>query len=330
MHEPVLLSIPKGSHVLRFEPRIIQSAAIEQPPTILPAPKVRWWRQLIWAAGLAAIAFLIGRSSTDRIGAATVEQNAMPTNPLWSRVFVKDQPTTIVIADSSMVIVQNVLGKSFTLSDYIDRSFRNGIESEPNTVLRDALRIISNRQYTSLADATLSGELRVHGTRMGARVAVQYARYMQVRDFNSGNFILIGSRHSVPWVELFEPGLNFHFEKIGGQGFGFRNQRPTSGEAPVYSGIAPSTGQQESFATISMLPNLSRNGNVLMLAGVTMEATEAAGGFSMTNNFAEVLRKSLGWSSKQSVPFFEILLKTASTAGAPHKVEVIAWRKPAV
>ena len=151
---------------------------------------------------------------------------------------------------------------------------------------------------------------------------------MNIRDFNSGNYILIGSSHGVPWVSLFEPGLNFQFDRIGKeQRFGFRNKRPAKGEAAVYTSAAPLNGPQENYATISLVPNLAHNGTVLLLNGVTMEATEAAGDFAMARDFPSVLSKVLGSAGGEKLPYFELLLKAASMAGAPHKVDIIAWRR---
>jgi hypothetical protein len=36
---------------------------------------------------------------------------------------------------------------------------------------------------------------------------------MTLREFKMGNFVLIGSRRGVPWVQLFEPQLNFSMEE---------------------------------------------------------------------------------------------------------------------
>ena len=74
----------------------------------------------------------------------------------------------------------------------LNRSYKDQIERAQNPDIRELLKMIAGRQYTSLADATLSSELRSIGTQLGARVAVRYARHMNIRDFNSGNYILIG------------------------------------------------------------------------------------------------------------------------------------------
>ena len=87
-------------------------------------------------------------------------------------------------------------------------------------------------------------------------------------------------------------------------------------------------GPQESYATISLVPNLSHNGTVLLLLnGITMEATEAAGEFAMARDFPAVLTKALGSAPGEKLPYFEILLKAASMAGAPHKVGIVASRR---
>jgi hypothetical protein len=326
-HEPLVIAIPKGSHVLRFEPRAVpprvEVVAAPPPATVTSG----WLNRIIPVIALVAIAFFAGRVSNEQSAAVNAE-NAFSYNPLLARLFVRDQPTSIVIADTSLVIVQNGLQKSFTLNEYIDRSYRDQIRAAQSPGMRDLLNMIAGRQYTSLADATLSGELHSIGAQMGARVAVRYARHMNIRDFNSGNYVLIGSSHGVPWVQLFEPALNFEFARVGqDQSFGFRNKQPLAGEASVYVSGAPLNGPQENYATISMVPNLSHNGAVLLLNGVTMEATEAAGEFAMSRGFPTVLSKALGLSSKEKLPNFELLLKAASMAGAPHKVDIIASRK---
>lgn len=327
LHEPMVIAIPKGSHVLRFERRPEQDRGA--PPVALSPPRAsRWLGAAAAILGVAAIAFFLGRFSIDRSESPAGKQGEASASPLWARLFLRDQPTTIVIADSSLVFVQNVLRTNIALNEYIDRSYRERIEAVAEAGLRDALRMISTRQYTSLADAIVSGELRSIGVRLGAKVTVRYSRHMNIRDFNAGNFVLVGSRHSVPWVELFEPGLNFQFERIGKEPrFGIRNKKPADGEAAVYGNAAAPSGSQESFATISLMPNLAHTGTVLMLSGVTMEATEAAGEFSMSNDFPQFLAKTFGASTARNLPYFEILLKTAAISGAPHKADVVAWRR---
>jgi hypothetical protein len=326
--EQTILSIPKGSHVLRFESRIEPLATVETP-VATPERRLRWlsMRQVVIGA-LLAVAFFLGTSLSSRTAVPVLSPNEFASSPVWTRIFSSEQPTSVVIADSSVVIIQNILQKSFTLDEYIDRSYRKQLDLVPDQALRESLKMIAGRQYTSLADATLASELTSVGAKLGATARVRYARHMNIRDFNGGNYIFIGSSHSIPWVSLFEPALNFQFEKIGKeQRFGFRNKHPLQGEPAVYGSGSSGEGLHENYATISLVPNLSHNGSVLMLNGVTMEATEAAGEYSISREFTSTLEKLLGKRAGGKLPFFEILIKARSVDGAPHHVELVSWRK---
>lgn len=328
LQEPVVVTVPKGSHVVRFDPRPAHS------PNEAPASSTRLQTWIGFAVAMIAVgtaAFLVGRYSVTPIAPPVADPAGARRNPVWVRLFQKDQPTTLVIADSSLVVVENVLRKSVTLNEYVDRSYRGLIEAVPERSLREALRMISARQYTSLADASIAGEMRSLGERLGAKVRLRYSRHMNVRDFNSGNFVLVGSRHSVPWVELFEPRMNFRFESAGKVPvFGFRNRQPASGEREFYGSATPLSGPQDSYATLCLLPNLTRTGAILILSGITMEATEAAGEFLVSGDLPRLLVQAFGEQAAGEAPDFEILLKTAAISGAPHKAEVVAWRKPAI
>ncbi len=327
--ESLIVTIPKGGHVLRFEPRAAKAQPVEPAHVkgpLTPGGPQRWaW--VLGAVLAVSAAFLAGRISNDVTADAIDQRSIVSSSPLWQRLFSKDQSTSIVIADSSLVVVQNLLRYNLNLSEYINRAYHQRIQAVQDPAMRDALRMIAERQYTSLADATLSNEFRSIGSKAGARVNIRYARHMHIRDFHSGNFVLLGSSHAVPWGELFEANLNFHMRQIGpDQHFGFRNSRPVGDEAEVYLGSDHTAGPQESFATIAWLPNLGSNGTVLLLTGITMEATEAAGEFALSEDFSSVLRKMIQATPSKKLPYFEILLKASSMAGAPRKVEVVTSR----
>ncbi len=327
--ETILVTIPKGGRIPRFEPiRTNQSAEL---PNEAPARRVdtRWLWLALAALALVVAAVFLGRLSAGWTRPSVTERSDLHTNPLFARLFPKDQETTIVIADSSLVILQDVLHTSISLNQYIDGSYRNVLETVNDASLRSALTQITQRQYTSLADATVSGKMYAIGKELGAPVTVRYARHMNIRDFTKGNFVMVGSRRANPWLEQFEPDLNFHFGQVGQNfTFGFQNRKPADGEAREYLAALPGNGPFESFATVALLPNTSGKGCVLLFNGANMESTEAAGEFAVSPDFPDLVRRTMGLSAGQDLPFFEILLKINVMAGAPRQVHVIAWRKP--
>lgn len=339
--EPFLLTIPKGSRVPNFEPRPEPDTKTKEPgpgPGPVPDPRpprpqqnrfIAPLRYILPALVLGIAAFLAGRSAGEREMRAEVPTAAVAANPLWTRLFPPGDLTTVVIADSSFALLQDTLRSALTLDEYTKGGLRRLIEAEPDPRLKAVLRDMSTRQHTSLADATISSRLRVIGKQVGGRVTVRYSRHMGVRDFNSGNFIIIGSKRGVPWVELFEQDMNFRLKHVGPDWrFGFVNTNPQAGEQACYSTMVPPNVPNESYATVAFLPNTARTGDVLLLDGLVMEATEAAGEFCMGGGLTKLLVDKFGVRDDGKLPYFEVLLKIRIVSGAPHKAEVIAWRHP--
>lgn len=341
-HETMLLTIPKGSRIPHFETRVepepegnmrddAVAALIPAPPRpVRPAWPGTALRFALPALVLALAAFLAGRTTGERQVAAHTPPPAAASNSLWTRLFPPGDLTTVVIADSSYALLQDTLRSTLTLDEYTKGGLRRLIESEPDPRMRSVLRDMSTRQHTSLADATIASKLKVIGTQLGGRVTVRYSRHMGVRDFGSGNFIVIGSKRGVPWVELFEQDMNFRLKHIGLDWcFGFVNQKPQPGEREVYSTMVPPNTPTESYATVAFLPNTARTGDVLLLDGLVMEATEAAGEFCTGDGLTRLLGEKIGVHPREKLPYFEVLLKVRIVSGAPHNVEVVAWRRPA-
>jgi hypothetical protein len=74
---------------------------------------------------------------------------------------------------------------------------------------------------------------------------------------------------------------------------------------------------------IDYLPNNDHTADVLMVAGTSAEATEAAGDFLTSE---ESLHRFQNKLQMRALPYFEILLKTTKVAGTPLAAEVIAYR----
>jgi len=204
------------------------------------------------------------------------------------------------------------------LSDYRTGGYPDKlIGSVPNKDLQAALRLLADRQYTSLGDASVATRLMELSHRYGVHTNIRYPRFMSVRDFKNGNFIFIGSRRGLPWEQLFEPQLNFALEEDHQTGrYRFRNKAPLPGEQAAYQ---PSVGA-DTYADIALLPNLAGNGYVLILAGIEMAATEAAGELVASRDFPDVLAgllRSKGQSSEKVV------------GGAAEGSKIVAYRFPA-
>jgi hypothetical protein len=149
---------------------------------------------------------------------------------------------------------------------------------------------------------------------------------MQLPDFKSGNFVLLGSKRAIPWVELFESQLNFLFEFDQTRRVPvIRNRSPRAGERAEYlNGTVGEPG--DAFSFVAFVPNLTYTGYVLIISGSSMEGTEAAGEYLINPTFSFNLLKVLGFQPKSKPRPFEVLLRSSTMAGSWKDSEIVAYR----
>lgn len=342
--EPIILTIPKGGYLPHFYPRPEPAQELVIPPAaaspqntglVLPVPNPERMRlavgflTLVLVGGLVAGAVWWKHRVGLRPAPAALETQVVQEDPLWSKIFAPRRQTRIVVADTNMVMIQDILDVDIPLSKYLDGGYPEKlIAGVPNRELQAALRLISGRQYTSLGDALLAPKFMDISRRYSAQTALCYSRYVSVREFKAGNFVLIGSRRGIPWEQLFESQLNFVVEEDHTtRQYHLRNKNPLAGERPVYGLSSGGRANQDTYADIALLPNLAGTGYVLMLSGIDMAATEAAGELVTNPNFGPTLTKLLNSRPGQPpAPYIEILLEAKATAGTSGGAKIIGYR----
>jgi hypothetical protein len=234
-------------------------------------------------------------------------------HPLWGRIFTEDQPTRIVLGDSGMVLFHATTKRYVSLHDYLSHDLSKQMpfveQVEPHFA-----EFLAGRRYTSMVDATTLAHLLRLPEAIPERTLVHYARDMRLEDFKSSNLVIIGAQEAVPWVELFEPSMDFVFSIDNPERHSsFINKQPQAGEMKEYNSYTPAT-QTKVYAVIAFLPNLSATGNVLILEGLSMPGTEAAADLVMDDNrllpILSRIRRHDG-----SLPHFEMLIES-DTVGA--------------
>ncbi len=340
--EPVLVSVPRGSYALRFEPRAPVPELVYLEPVLAPAvapgealssARKRFSPWLLGAAAILILAAAILTLWPRPVPGAlprTAKSQAIQTSDdlLWSRIFSPPE-TNIVVADTCLVMLQDMLNTDIQLSDYLDGKYPGSLLDKADPILRRNLLPIATRQYTSLADLNSARRLSElsHGF-AATPPAIRYSRHLNVRDFKSGNFILLGSRRGIPWVRLFESQLNFSLEEDpANRTFYFSNKRRLAGEPEAWRPTANRVSATDTYADIALLPNLGNNGQVLILAGIDMAASEAAAEFvagpGLSEALAAILPKTAG---HPQLRYFELVLRTHVVAGAARSSQVVSSR----
>lgn len=332
--EPFRIVIPRGSYVPRFEAQLALPAALPLPAAehgeIAAVPTRQGsstrWR---WGTALAALCVVLVCADLWQRNRAWPAATTRGTNPVWDKMFAAD-PVSVVVADTCLVLLQDILDVDIPLTDYVNGHYpHNLLDRAKSPELRQTLELISTRQYSSLADTNTASKLLQLGQTFGEkRATIRYARYLSVRDFQTGNFVLMGSRRGIPWVQLFEPQLNFAMEENQAtRTYAFRNKRPSAHEETLYAPSKKDDGTVETYADIAFVPNLGGTGSVLILNGIGMEGAEAAGDLVAGSRFAQILSSFLPKQVKGgTVPYFEILLRIRAVAGASRSSEVVTYR----
>ncbi len=279
---------------------------------------------LIWSTAtvllLTALAFVAGRSW--RLGNRSTAAGPLATDALWSQLFQSDRDTFIVPADSGLVILQGLTRQPVALGEYAAGSYRVTAAPESSLPVSD-INELGTRRYTSIVDLNLVSHLSRLPQVVPERMLIRFARDLRMDDLRSGNAILLGSVDSNPWDELFEQELNFRFvfSPKSDTAPTILNQHPKPGERAVYANRHIGAWHN-TFAVVAYVPNLDGTGHVLMIGGLNMAGTQAAGDFMLNPELMKPTLEHARGANGVLRPF-ELLIETdnvAANASRPHIV----------
>jgi hypothetical protein len=337
--ETLVLEIPRGSYkpVFRSRSVVSESVVIAPPPfvpeTVIQAaspsePIRRPVRGLVIVTSLAA-AMLAILSCTLWVQNAQLRkslhpwQNGTSLGAFWSGILSSGPSTDVILADTSFAMIEDITRKPIPLNAYLSRDYVSQMQTEGMSQdRRDDLNLIVDRSTGSLGDFRVAQRVTALDP-LSKNFHMYYARDYRPELAKQDNLILIGSRKSNPWVDIFAGELNFTVEYDPVRSLSFvKNRQPGPGEQDVY--IASRYPNKISgYSVVAYLPNSEQTGKVLILAGTISEATEAAGEFLTSENGLNELKKQLHVSE---LPYFEVLLKTAHLDGTPMNATIVAYR----
>ena len=326
--EPLIFEIPRGSYtpVFRWRPEENPNNGI---PETTPPARVPSYRQvpfLILAAVtvlLAAGCLLLWRQNRNLSQPHKAWEGKPALMALWPRFLNSSQATDVVLADDSYDLVENIAGQSFSLNDYLNRSFMDKIEVSKLSADRKAdLRLIIERSHGGIGDfnsAHRIWSLDPSSPRLHLVFARDYSADLIKRD----NVILIGGQEANPWVNLFANQLNFTIAYNHDEDRSYiQNASPRPGEKTIYPVIFRTDGIV-GYGIVAYLPNPSHTADALIIAGTDSQTTDAAAEFATSESRLEQLFKKF---SSQKLPYFEVLLKTSRLSGTPLTEQIETYR----
>jgi hypothetical protein len=341
--EPVVLTIPKGKYFPVFTP--VQNRAplpvISEPTPVKAVDASReasssvqashappWWKRwkitvpLSAAFTLSALLLLQNRHALKGN-----EERAALANPFVQFLARSEGDVTVVVPDTSLVMIQDILGADISTSDYVSNDFpQRQMAMVPDPAMKRVISQLARYRTTSANEATIAFDFLETLRQAGAHAAIRYAHDLHVRDLSGGNTILLGGRGSDPWVSLFADQINFRHvdDRVTHQGY-FENLRPAPGEQLRYENIySNQEGSLVGYVGVAFVPNPSQSGYVLVINGADMQANEAASRFLLHGRFLPEISALLG---RKDLRYFELFLRGKHIAGeADDSFELVALR----
>ncbi len=337
--EPIRIRLPRGSYVPTFEERAI--VQVDQTPGLsveastpmpLPAgPELRqvtqphalrqsrlpWILVALLSLAVTVILFAVHKPSAQEANASVINEN-----PLWRILFVPDKRTIVVPGDSGLVMFQAVTKKKIGLADYLAGEYRSEVADIGTTEMNAA--DLAKRRYTSIVDLEVVKNLSHVADVRKSTLDLRYARDLRPNELQGENAVLIGATATNPWVELFEPNLNFVFSDPLVRQYTLINRKPSSGEPTQWISNYGEPSHRV-YGVVAFLPNLDGSGSVLILEGTSMPGTESAWNFVYDSSqllpFLARIKRANG-----TVPHFQCVLGTDNMNGSSVKSTVLAWR----
>jgi hypothetical protein len=219
------------------------------------------------------------------------------------------------------LLEEDILKTQIPLGDYLNYVYK-GLPQAASPDTRSALDAILSRNNGSISDFRAARRILMLDP-LSSSTRLRFARDYTPDFLKHNNVILIGSRKSNPWVDLFQDQLEF---VIGYDAAlvqtGVRNLHPQSHEPEFYP-EPRDPGTNVGYGIIAFLPNVGEEGNALLIEGTDSQATEAAGEFVTNEESIASLKRQL---NVDKLPYFQVLLKTSRLSGTPFTAQILAVR----
>ena len=337
IEEPIVITLPRGSYVPAFVTREAapSSATTEShatEPVIVKAATtastlLQYWLPLAAVLLMAILASVILTAfllkGDDHAGPAPSSE---AIRDFWGQFFEKpNQGLGVVYADTNFALWQDMNGKTLNLGEYLSHKYL----AAPN----DTLGEIAARRATSPANLEVSAHLAALAAGFGNQVTLQYARSASAGFFAHGSIVLIGSHRSNPWIEVYEPNLNFELEQDPHSGAPlFRNRSPQPHEDSVYAipYALDTHGDEEreftSYGVLALLKGCGDHRFFVVDEGLNMQATEAVGDLITDPQRLDAFLRSVGHKFGTYVVPFEALIQMKSLPGGYGDPKVVSFR----
>jgi len=340
-NEPVVVEMPRGSYSLNFRSRPklpepsktpvladpVAKALTAVEPEPAPAIANRTPAGGFWPAISILLLFACGILLWQNLRfrkQSTPWRNGPALRSFWSDFLDNGQEVDIVLADTSFALAEDVEGHSIPLASYLNYDYKHldaytGLSSDR----REDLKNILDRNNGSVGDYIVAERILALDHSSSSALHLKFAREYSAETIKTNSVILIGSRQSNPWVDLFDARMNFSmdYDPVLHRST-IHNRQPKPGELTDYVRTG-GVSQDQGLSIVAFMPDLSRSGSALLIEGTDSQATRAAGEFVTSDATLSAFMSSI---HSKDFPYFEILLENSQLTGTPLHSQILTYR----
>jgi hypothetical protein len=199
-----------------------------------------------------------------------------------------------------------------------DQSVKSRVVIERNQRSR---LVLSTNVYTGMGEAIGLHYLTDFFRKASRNIQLKQSRTLSAEDLKKHNVIMLGGVWVNAWSSKLTRNEDFIFTSKGT----IENRNAQAGEEREYiPQFDRRTGNLiVDYALITVKPNISEGNDVMMLAGVYSQGTEAASEYVTNKDYLDQLNQRL--QQAESAPrYFQALLKVSVENGIPTTISILA------
>ncbi|HWB97171.1 MAG TPA: hypothetical protein VG672_10725 [Bryobacteraceae bacterium] len=340
--DEVLIEIPKGGYVPRFDRRAVATeiepagapAVTRQARRFWPPPAGFAWSALAVVALVAAFQWLAG----SRTKPAGIPPGHGLVAQLWSG-FVNGQDPPLVCYSNHVSLINEAQDQLYYNGQ--DELPKGTQVNEPPTavpvrdqrILRLMGPVFFNDGLTGTGEVAGVADLARTFTQLGSDLIVRRSQLLSPAELKRHGVVFLGAPSANALLRALPPVGEFQFDRskecVGFWRGRILNTHPKPGERAAY-GVErdeATKALRADYALVSFLPGIAPGSRLAVLAGISTEGTQAAADFATSAAGVAQIADRLGTGSKRALPpYFQALLRVEIAKSDILRIQYVTGR----
>ena len=318
------------------------------------SPGIVWMGLTVVCLSVAVVSLVISnRQLRQRVSNTGAGQDAPVYGEVWAP-FLKDNSPPLVILSNPPVLrftnpsdTEPVIKDSIPLARETVKALEDKFVTNPEVSIKESLGpagnstaaekdrvtiernrtpslILSTNVYTGMGEAIGLHYLTDFFRKAGRSILLKQSRTLSAEDLRKHNVILLGGVWVNEWSSKLTRSEDFVFTSKAT----IENRNPQPGEEREYiPQFDRRTGSLiVDYAVITVKPNIADANQVMLLAGIYSQGTEAAAEYVTNKTYHDQLSQRLQQSkgAERSLLYFQALLKVGVENGIPTTISILA------